>query len=218
MIARRFRRIFHHHWQARGGRVIVEKTPLNAMRIGYLRELAPGARFIHIVRDGVDVVRSIQRLASTNTYRIAGKPLLNQWWGVDDSKWRFLQRDGIESGYFPKEAVKIDRGDHRGRGAYEWLVSLLEIDQWRTNLGDDLLEFRYDDLAEDPASTLERLCRFIGVDSVEEWVQKCERKMDSPRRNDGDTIFLPPRMNEAFNRLQERFGFPGRSESLSDLA
>ena len=36
---------------------MLEKTQFNACRIGYLDALSPGCKFIHLVRDGVDVVR-----------------------------------------------------------------------------------------------------------------------------------------------------------------
>jgi hypothetical protein len=78
---RRFRRLFIARGE-RSGKLVVEKTPQNAMRIGYLEALAPGARFIHIVRDGGDVCQSIVRAAAVTSYRIFGRPNYNKWWGV----------------------------------------------------------------------------------------------------------------------------------------
>ena len=49
---RRFDRLF----VSRTDHILVEKSPINALRIGFLEALTPEARFIHIVRDGVDVV------------------------------------------------------------------------------------------------------------------------------------------------------------------
>ena len=75
----RFRRLI----SAPSGLTLVEKSPHNALRIGYLDALVPGARFIHIVRDGIDAARSIEKVARVNR-RMAFRPSLNEWWGV----WR----------------------------------------------------------------------------------------------------------------------------------
>ena len=132
----------------RGRKMLIEKTPINAMRIGFLDALAPGARYVHIARDGVDVCRSIDRLASENTYKMGGKSRTNQWWGTDDAKWHALLRDGIEAGYHPGEAPRLE--GHLAWGAYEWIVTLLEVDRYRDALADRLFEIRYPDLAADP--------------------------------------------------------------------
>ena len=51
---RRFRRLF----SAELGSTLVEKSPINTMRIGYLNAISPQATFVHIVRDGIEVARS----------------------------------------------------------------------------------------------------------------------------------------------------------------
>lgn len=58
-IRTRFRRVIREANADPGVKLVMEKTPINALRLGYLMELAPDAKFIHIVRDGVDVARSI---------------------------------------------------------------------------------------------------------------------------------------------------------------
>lgn len=46
----------------------IEKTPHNAFQIRYLEAITSKAKFIHIVRDGVAVVQSIQRIATRSQY------------------------------------------------------------------------------------------------------------------------------------------------------
>lgn len=187
--------------------LVVEKTPINAMRIGYLESLFPGSRYVHIVRDGEDVVRSIHRLASGNPYRIAGKPRLNQWWGVGDSKWQALVRDCVGAGYWPDEVKAIADDDHISRGALEWLVSLREIDRQREALGERLFEFTYRELTEHPRETLTQLCQHLDIAAPQDWLKVAEEMISPERKNQGSPLTLRPAMHEAFNQYQRRFGF-----------
>lgn len=40
---------------------LLEKTPSNALRLGFVDRVLPGCKFVHIIRDGVDSVLSIQK-------------------------------------------------------------------------------------------------------------------------------------------------------------
>lgn len=206
----RFNRLFIRRRRGSKSRYLVEKTPLNAMRIGYLDALAPACKFVHIVRDGGDVSRSIANLSTSNTYRIAGKPALNQWWGVADVKWRTLRQEGAEAGYFRAEVGRID-DDQIGRGAYEWLVSLREVDRWRARLGDRLLEISYENLTLQPHDTLGSICSFLGIEAGTSWLEKSVTQLWQRRENRHPAIRLPSAMAEAFNVFQAQFGFETRA-------
>ena len=188
---------------------VIEKTPHNVSRIGFLEKLAPNARYIHVVRDGIDVARSIDRLATTSSYRSADKPDYNQWWGRDHRKWKALARDGIANGFFPNEVPLLKT--HAQMGAYEWLVSLGQVERWHQRLGERLHEIRYADLTSDPAATLHGLCDFFGVDCLKPWRDKVVRMVSSERKNAGEPIALPTQMAEQFNRFSQHYGFEGRA-------
>lgn len=207
----RFNRLFVEASANKKSAIFIEKTPLNCVRIGYLNALAPQAKFIHIVRDGVDVARSIERLASTNRYQIAGKPRLNQWWGVDHAKAKALVRDGIACGYYPEEANHLQ--DDCSLGAYEWLVSLGEVDRWRDALCDRLHELTYDDLTANPEATLRHLCQFLELDCSSQWLQTAVGMIGPASRSSQKSLHLPPTMCEAFNHHQAHFGFSNRAIS-----
>ncbi len=201
--------------RGRAGRsTLIEKTPHNAMRIDYLCELALGARFVHIARDGVDVARSIARIAESSTYKVSSLPTLNEWWGTDEYKWTVLLRDGIAAGHFPQEAPSLS-ADQMGRGAYEWLVTHAEIERARPLLGDRLHELTYPALTEQPRETLRALCLFLGVDPDPQWLDRAVSMIGSLRANQGADVVLPPGMCDAFNHIQERLGFLGRARRRS---
>lgn len=206
-IAQRFNAAFGRVAAANPSRVLVEKTPINSLRISYLDAIAPDCRFIHIVRDGVDVARSIERLATTNHYKIAGKPNFNQWWGDDDVKWRLLARDGASLGHHPFEAPHLT--DHDVRGAYEWLVSLHEVNRFRNMLDDRLLEVRYSDLISSPRETLDAMATFMRIGAMRDWLNTSVSQIDGNRSMKSGAITLPAEMTEDFNALQSQYGFRG---------
>lgn len=208
----RFDRLIKSTRANKQAKLIIEKTPHNALRINYLKALAPEAKFIHIVRDGVDVCHSINRLATANHYQISGKPEFNQWWGVKYAKWKALERDGIAAGYYTQEVPLID--NHLSKGAYEWLVTLEEIERTRDYLGDSLVELRYDDLITQPKSTLKDLCDFLDIELSQSWLNKSISKINLYQQQKRKTIILPPRMCQAFNSFQQQYQFVNRAVCL----
>lgn len=208
----RFNRLVYGERAISGKPVVIEKTPHNVARIGYLDALAPGSKFLHIVRSGLDIARSIERLATRSEYRMAHKPAYNQWWGLNNAKWHALVRDGPAAGYFGPEIQHLTT--HAQRGAYEWLVSLGEADRWRDRLRDRLMEITYPQLTADARGTLVRICEFFGVSAPVAWLASAAGMIESERRNMGEPLRLPPEMCHRFNAYMERYGFEGRAELL----
>jgi hypothetical protein len=206
---RRFWRIMRHALGGRDVAALVEKTPHNAARLGFLEALAPGARYVHIARDGVDVARSIARLSSRSAYRIAGFPAYDTWWGPEGRRWSLLAREGAAAGWHAEEVGALREG--APRGAYEWLVSLGEIGRWRERLGGRLLEIRYPDLTTRPAATLRAVVDFVGADCPASWLGRAVARVHAERRHEGPPLVLPPGMCRRFTELQERYGFAGRA-------
>jgi len=208
----RFNACIHQELNRRGknSRRVLEKTPINAMRIPMLNTLSPKSQVLHLVRNGVDVVRSIDRLASTNTYQMSGRGNWNQWWGRNNSKWTALASDADTM--YPDEIDLLETDAQKG--ALEWLVSLQEIQGHKDVLGDRLLEIQYDDLTDDPRSQLIKICNHFGISATETWLDFCCNELDAARKNTGETLTLPPKMCAAFNEFQEEYGFEGRAETM----
>lgn len=53
--------VFRHFAQAKGKQRWGEKSPMNLLHLGLLARVFPGARFVHIVRDGRDAAQSFHR-------------------------------------------------------------------------------------------------------------------------------------------------------------
>jgi len=192
------------------GKLFLEKTPHNAWRIGFIEALNPGSKFIHIVRDGMQVANSIRQIADGDTYKVAFMRQHNTWWGLNDAKWHHLARDCTSQGVVPSEIAQIS-GNFQ-RGAVEWLVSLQEIDRWREQLGKRLLEIRLDELCAAPKSTLETVCSFLGISVAPAWVENAARQIHAIEISTPPSeLVLPERLCQGFNAQQEKWGFAGRA-------
>jgi glucosyl-dolichyl phosphate glucuronosyltransferase len=210
VVARTTRIRFQRVMRPRGGLTLVEKTPINALRLGFLEGIAPNARFVHIIRDGIEVAWSIQRIAAV-TRRMAFRPPLNDWWGIGGAKWEVLAEDGKAAGYYRDEVAQLTTDQQRG--AYEWLLSMRQIDVWRARLGSRLIELRLVDLIDQPRTTLESLVDQLELPlSDEQWLGEAARMVRPMSSSYRTELFLPAKMNEDFNKYQERYQFKGRAK------
>jgi Sulfotransferase family len=209
---RRFRRLM----SPPPGFTLVEKSPINALRLGYLDAITPAAQFVHIVRDGTDVASSIQQKAAV-TRRMAFRAAFNDWWGVGDAKWSALRRDGAAAGYYSYEVGQLTTDAQRG--AYEWLLSLREVDTWRERLGPRLVELRYADLIEHPRTTIAAVADSLGLSCPADWLMQATSLVHRPAtRRPSEPLILPGQMRADFNSFQARFGFAGRAIAREEAA
>lgn len=209
---KRFDELIGRVGSAHTHRAVIEKLPHNACRLGWIDATEPGARVVHIVRDGLDVVRSIERLASNPTYTLAFRPEYNQWWGLRDAKWNAMSREGPARGYFAEEVRELK--EHAQRGAYEWLLSLGEVDRSRDLYGERILEITYPQLVNRTGEICEQIADHFGLDAMGTWIDRASSMISDERKNEGPPLRLPSGMMQAFNSYQERHGFAGRAQSL----
>jgi hypothetical protein len=143
-VAARIRRAFVVEMHLQGGHQLVEKLPANSFRIGYVAAIFPDARFIHLVRDGMEVAASIERQAG-----------LGHWFGVDDYKWRQLVDYAATQGL--AGLVPLCTSDFR-RGLLEWRLAVDTIESMCGDLApDSYIRLRYEELVARPLESCETL-------------------------------------------------------------
>jgi hypothetical protein len=122
------------------GDVLVEKNPRHVIRIPFIAAAFPGARFIHIIRDGRDVTASLM-------FRNRGP----RWGHVEIPGWREVlashpDANHIRSAIQWRDTVRIARDDARELPPGSWM------------------EIRYEDLLREPARIVGEALAFIGLD------------------------------------------------------
>jgi hypothetical protein len=124
------------------------KDPRTTVTLPLWLDLFPGARVIHVVRHGVDVAASLARREE--------KLLPAAWRGYGGLTFLRPGREGRDA--FGGSPRVLDlRG---GFGLWEEYLAAARANT--SALGEDLLEFRYEDLLADPAAHVARLAAFCG--------------------------------------------------------
>jgi hypothetical protein len=126
--------IFDLHGSAYGKRLVGDKTPHYVLSLPTLHSLWPGARFVHIVRDGRDVCQSVRN-------------------------WKKVT---VRGGSIARHATWDDDPVSTAALWWEWHVRLGR--EAGAALGPELYhELAYESLVDDPAGGCRALCAFLGV-------------------------------------------------------
>lgn len=220
---REFIRRFIDRYAAGNPPAVVEKTVANALRVPMVASVLPDARYVHLIRDGVDVAESTRR----------------QW--LEPADWRYLlakarhfpPRLALRYGtkYATSLATQVIRRDHRigswgprYPGIDDDLedVELIRVcaRQWRhaieraqaafADLDVPVCEVRYDALLEDPAGQLARMATFAGLPCPNDGLRQAVALIRPARVGNGRLILTNAELvaiDTEIGDLQQRLGY-----------
>lgn len=148
--SQKLRRLFGREARATGRPVLIEKLPINNFRLSFISAIFPDARFVHIVRNGIEVARSIEKMIPKG------------WFGADDYKWEQLIHyagERPETAHLPA----LCRNDFE-RGLLEWRLSTEAVNEFLDQQdGQCFCEVSYEELVTDPNEVINRVLEFIGL-------------------------------------------------------
>ena len=153
-VARALYPALHEAWQAQAGSLWLEKNPKHVLRVPFLRALFPKARFLHIIRDGRDVVASL-------LFRNRG------------TEWGHLKIPGW------KKLLQTYPVDNHIRCAHQWRVAVHTARCDAAELPEDrYLEVRFEQLVKQPATVLETVLRHLGLEPHNDVAEFCRKIQD----------------------------------------
>ena len=128
-----------------GGPVLISKRIVNNRRIAELAEAFPGARFVHLVRDGRAVAYSLTRVDWWDESLV-------WWYGDSPRRWREEGGDPweIAARHWPEELRAVDRG-------------LAAVSPG------DVMQLSYEQFIAEPQSILDEVARFAGLGADPSW-------------------------------------------------
>ncbi len=137
-------------WRKGGARIVIEKNPRNILRVPFLRAVFPEAKFIHIVRDGRDVVCSLLP-------GIGGR----FWAHERPPQWREIfsrYRGVVRCAHAWKEIMRIGLND------------LADVPH---------LQIRYEDLVTDPEEIARQVFAYLGLSLHPAVIEFCRKIQDA---------------------------------------
>lgn len=190
------RRRFVAYQRSHGGARVVEKTPVNVLRIPYVRAILPEATYLYVVRSPWSFISSVEekwqrpvssrgvgrRLRSTpvrQLHHYAAKYLRQQ---VDK---RVLRRRYLSIWGPRYRGIQHDltHEDLMTVIARQWAVPSAKAEQDLAAFDDgEVLRLRYEDLVEEPIAWLERVCAHVGLELTDDMVAFARSRIDPTRR------------------------------------
>jgi hypothetical protein len=160
-----------------GGEVVISKRIANNQRIPFLAAAFPGARFLHLVRDGRAVAYSLSRV---------------DWW-----------EDGVVWWYGDTPRRWRERGgDPWALVATHWVRELASVGEGlRAVAAERQLELRYEELVGDPVAVLRRVARFAGLADDPGWLAELGR-LSYPNKNEAWRERLAPDARHRVEAIQ----------------
>lgn len=124
-----------------GAKVLLTKRTANNRRIPQLTRIFPGAKYIHLVRDGRAVAYSLPRVA---------------WWDDHVLYW---------TGKTPRQMV-AEGAESLTLAATNWVEEMKSLESGLPLIDPaQLLEVRYEKLLENPFEEIRRMVEFMGLDT-----------------------------------------------------
>ena len=135
--------------------IIVEKLPINNFRLPFIYTIFPEANFIHILRNGIEVAKSIEKRVPFG------------WFGYNNYKWNLLV-DYAHSQSHTSEIVNVCTNNYE-RGLLEWRLSVEAIYSFTSTIPkESFFEITYDDFIDNPLEIMQKILNFIGLEKSNE--------------------------------------------------
>jgi hypothetical protein len=149
---KRIRRFFYFETIRTGSPVLIEKLPVNSFRLGFIDRIFPSARYIHIIRNGLEVASSIDNLCKQG-----------KWFHSNPYRWQQL----LEYARQNDDAAGLHHlcvSDYE-KALFEWRLSVAAIKRFlKSRPLESYKEITYDELVSDPVTTVTNILSFLGLE------------------------------------------------------
>lgn len=164
-----------------GKKMVGDKTPLvDTSIVEEISQVYPGAKVIHIVRDGRDAAVSLTHYMWNNSYEEGGLYTLDP----EELTRRESYRQGPQQALKTGESIFTRKRIRKAARVWNDRVGDV-VDNGPTLVGANYKEVRYEDLLERPTDEAKKLLQFLGADSSEGVVTRCVRATSFERRAKG---------------------------------
>jgi len=187
--------------------LVVDKYPELVFRISYVLRLFPGARFIFLVRNGWDTCFSIDNWSDQHAQHEALET--HDWWGRNRRKWLYLVEQVASSDEQLSDYVEElhTLKDHRLMAAVEWVLSMSEGLKHMVEYPENIQMVRYEDLVNDPVSTLQTLFSFARLSEDRKVVAYASEILRTTGKR--PAFPMPDHLRSRFDAVMSQLGYVG---------
>lgn len=144
--------LFYREQVKKNGQVLLEKLPINNFRLDFLNHAFPNSKFIYLHRNGIEVAKSIEKLANEG-----------RWFGKNNSKLKTLNQ---LSTHFKKP---IEECSNFEKGLIEWRFSLNHSESFFSDIDQDrYYSLSYQSFLENPQNQIKNIFTFLNLDFSKE--------------------------------------------------
>jgi len=195
-VRRYIRNQFLKYQQQHGNRVVLEKSPHNILRIPYVHEIFPEAKYIYIVRNplsfissvelkwqrpvtGKGAIRRLKETPITQVHHYVAK-FIRQQFNKRILKRKYLSAWGPRYKGLEEDLKNLDMLTVIAK---QWAIGSRKAEQDLALFDkSEVLSLRYEDFVEDPVSDLERICAHCGVEMTQDMVKTAKESVKSDRK------------------------------------
>jgi hypothetical protein len=197
-------RVYNAALRLSGARQIIDKYPELIFRTEFVNRLFPDAKFIVIIRDGVDACTSVTQWSKR--HEVIAHDGIEDWWGKNDRKWNLLVSQLINEHQdlivFKEKLVNTK--SHEDRAAVEWILAMREAKKVRCNRS-KVLSISYEALCKESKKTIKELLHFCDLQSDSTVIKYSSKVLhDSPRYGQ---LQLLPELVEPFTHTLIEMGY-----------
>lgn len=180
-----------------GDRKIIEKTPQNILKIPYVAEIFPEAKFVYIVRHPLSYISSCERkwqraisrkgiirrikMTPTKQLHYYSKRLIKDYFDKYVLRKKYLSQWGPLYNGINDDMKQFDIWTVIAR---QWAFSARKAENDFADLENGrVFKLRYEDLVADPQTYLERVCNHCGL-KVDAAMSRAAAQLVDPKRQD----------------------------------
>ncbi|MVO17384.1 sulfotransferase [Parasedimentitalea huanghaiensis] len=143
---------------------VADKYPELIFRIPFVLALFPKARFVAIIRDGVDTCSSVTGWSKRKGEQVGEQT--HDWWGRDGRKWQLIVEQLVpeHADLAPLQGFLRTVTDHRDRAAVEWIISMREA-KATAEAHPEVIAIKYEDLCASPEPVLDQILNHCDLPS-----------------------------------------------------
>lgn len=212
--------------------LLIEKTVGNTLRVPFVQAVLPEARYIHLVRDGVDAVESACRQWSTPASRsyllqkarqfpVRLAPSYGRTYLRDQISLRIGQRGGVPryasswGPRYPGIDADVAAEELLTVCARQWRASVERAGSDLAQLPAPVVEVRYEDLVAAPQETLAAMITSLGLRAERQDLDRAAGRLVRDRTGLGASTLTPQQLAELEREIGPTLAALGYRSALS---